>query len=531
MTSANLSDLQFSLGKDFRAFTPELVICAAIVGLLLFRLFAAKGNRFNLGWFALIAAGTALGFTLAQWTDCKTFDPRHGASSLDLFGGMLVFDNFTVYLKIFLFAFMFLVIVLCLLTGIPDAEDSADFYVLLLGATLGMVLMASSNHLLMVFLSIEMASLPSYALAGFMKGKRQSSEAALKYVVYGGGAAGIMLYGISLLTGKLGTGYLPDVLRFLAETNLAQEPVLIMGLLFVLVGIAFKLAAVPFHFWCPDVFEGASAEVGAFLSVASKGAALALLARIVLELQSASPYLLPALAFFAAVTTTFGNLAAYSQTNLKRLLAYSTIAHAGFMMMGLATLTSAGAGAVLFYLAIYLFMNLGAFAAVAFLRNLTHGHEDLSRFRGLIQRSPLLVICLGVFLLSLLGLPPLAGFAAKFQILQVLFDTAKQGMETKPAESRILLGLLVIGGLNTVLSLIYYVRVLKVMVLEKPIEEIEGLPVKEMPTPPMQSAYLVFLASLMIILGVFWNSLYEASSNQGVRNFVNRGAENGAVQQ
>ncbi len=259
-----------------------------------------------------------------------------------------------------------------------------------------MMLMASANHLLMVFIAVEMASLPSFALAGFLKGRKRSSEAALKYVVYGGGAAGVMLYGISLLAGKFGTGYLPELAVAYARCVGAGtfDPVLILGTLFLFIGVAFKLAAVPFHFWCPDVFEGASAEVAGFLSVASKAAAVALLARIVLvftgvdpQTASAGPanwmavlrYFLPALALFAGVTATFGNLAAYLQNNLKRLLAYSTIAHAGYMMMGICALTTprpanpdgrevVGVQAVLFYLVAYLFMNLGAFAVVAFLR-------------------------------------------------------------------------------------------------------------------------------------------------------------------
>jgi NADH-quinone oxidoreductase subunit N len=358
----------------------------------------------------------------------------------------------------------------------------------------------------MVFLAIEMTSVPSYALAGFLKGRRQSSEAALKYVVYGGGSSGVMLYGISLLAGKFGTGYMPDVLRFVTLTH--HQPgvdlLVIMGLFFILVGVAYKLSAVPFHFWCPDVFEGAAAEIGAFLSVASKAAALALLARFVLPLHGMPEIITPAIAFFAIITMTFGNLAAYGQTNLKRLLAYSTIAHAGFMMMGLATADRIGAEAVLFYLATYFLMNLGAFAVIAFLRNAT-GSEDLSHFRGLVYRSPALVVALGVFLLSLLGLPPLAGFAAKFQVFSAVFDAA--GRTTSPLVQNSLYALILAGGLNTVLSLFYYVKVLKVMVLERPLEEIEGRPVAELVLPPLQSSYVGILAVLVLVVGVFWNPL------------------------
>jgi NADH-quinone oxidoreductase subunit N len=385
----------------------------------------------------------------------------------------------------------------------------------------------------MVYIGVEMASLPSYALAGFLKGRRESSEASLKYVVYGGGASGIMLYGISLLAGKFGTAYLPDLaLGFSTALSqatpgvgfLSYDPVLVLGSLFILMGIGFKLAAFPFQFWCPDVFEGAAAEVAGFLSVASKGAAVALLGRFAMILSGLSEqtsawsfgswlhtvqYLAVAIGICAALTATFGNLAAYWQSNLKRLLAYSTIAHAGYMMMGLATLTREGLGAALFYLAAYLFMNLGAFAVVAFLRNQT-GSEDLSSFRGLIQRSPAMVITLGVFLLSLLGIPPLAGFAAKFQIFRSLYDAGQMyGELHQPGLSNLMYGLLVIGGINTVLSAVYYLKVLKVMVLDKSLEEVEGVPPARLQESTGWVVYASLLSVAILVLGIWWDPLAE----------------------
>src|SRR6266851_3876605 len=417
-----LDGIQQALAADVRGFRPELILCVGIVALLLLRLLPSF-DRLHLGWISLLFSLLALVCAGFDWV--SSGEPAaEPIWERDLFTGLLRLDHFTLFLRLFLLAFTTLVIWLSLLTRIPDREDSADFHVLLLGATLGMMIMSEANHLLMMYIGVGMASLPSYGLAGFLKGRRQSSEAALKYVVYGGGASGVMIYGISLLAGKFGTAYLPDLARgYLASlygTTSATEidAVLILGILFILVGVAFKLSAVPFHFWCPDVFEGASAEVAGFLSVASKGAALAMLARVTMGLGGLDPlvaatsdidwtsvaqYMVPALAFFAALTATFGNLAAYMQTNLKRLLAYSTIAHAGYMMMGLAPLTREGVGAVLLYLVVYLFMNLGAFAVVAFLRNLT-GSEDLSSFRGLVYRAPILVVTLAIFLLSLLGL-------------------------------------------------------------------------------------------------------------------------------
>jgi NADH-quinone oxidoreductase subunit N len=527
MTERIFQELQANLGRDTAAFAPELLVCAGIVLLLFVRLFRWF-DRNHLGWVTLVLTLGALAMSWGQWAG-MAYDPRMGATSLDTFTGLLVFDNFAIFVKMFLFGFAALVVFLSLLTGIPDREDSADFHVLLLGATVGMSIMASANHLLMIFIGIEMASVPSYALAGFLKGRRPSSEAALKYVVYGGGAAGVMLYGMSLLAGTYGTGYLPDVVRFVAAGELSST--VLLAVLFILIGVAFKLAAVPFHFWCPDVFEGAPAEVGAFLSVASKGAALALLARITFGLgglagvtdaaawQKAAPYLVPTLAAFAVLTTTFGNLAAYAQTNLKRLLAYSTIAHAGFMMMGVATLTREGAAAVLFYLVVYLFMNLGAFAVVAFLRNMT-GSEDLADFRGLASRSPLLVVTLGVFLFSLLGIPPLAGFAAKFEIFSALFAAARQYSDAgQPGLAWTLYAVVMAAGLNTVISLVYYAKVLKVMALERNLEEVEGTPVRQMPLPVIHATFLSAVAAALLAIFIFWNPLKVASAD-GVNSFA-----------
>jgi NADH-quinone oxidoreductase subunit N len=546
LDTATLDSLQAAISRDVAAFAPEAALCGAIVLLLILRLFNVF-NRLHLGWVALVASLAALSLALDQWHGgyygLKSPSDLVTAGNADLFTGLLVYDNLTVFIRIFLLAFAVLVIGMTMLTGIPDREDSGDFYALLLGATLGMSIMASANHLLMVFIGIEMASLPSYALAGFLKGKRQSSEAALKYVVYGGGASGVMLFGISLLAGKFGTGYLPRVAIEVAGkisemgTDPAGNSILILGMLFLLIGIAFKLAAVPFHFWCPDVFEGASAEVAGFLSVASKGAAIALLARVVLMFGGLDPsalnasthfehldwhkvagYLVPALTFLAALTATFGNLAAYMQTNLKRLLAYSTIAHAGYMMMGLATLTREGAAAVLFYLIAYLFMNLGAFAVVAFIRNQI-GSEDLADCRGLSRRAPVLVFALAMFLLSLLGMPPLAGFAAKLGIFAALYH----GGEYYASQGELGLGvtlyvLLAIGGLNTVLSAVYYIKVLKVMCIDTSLDEIEGRPSPPFQVPGASLGYASVLALTLFLLLIFWNPLLKAS-RAGVDRF------------
>jgi NADH-quinone oxidoreductase subunit N len=565
----NLSDLftgqlQSGLVTDCLMFLPELILCAGIVLLLVLRMIRSVG-RAQLGAISLIVVLCALVFTVLQWNPewfnsllpqalqskgLLDFVPTPADNLLDqsrpMFGGLLIFDRLTIFLRLFLFGFSALIIWLTLLTGIPDREDSADFHTLLLGAVIGMTLMASANHLLMVYIGVEMASLPSYALAGFLKGRRSASEAALKYVVYGGGASGVMLFGISLVAGTFGTAYMPDLAAAVAMhvspatgPVLVYDPLVLLGTLFVLIGIAFKLAAVPFHFWCPDVFEGASAEVAGFLSVASKGAALALLARVTLVFTGMDPlsgavttgvrwegvkdYLIPVIGCAAAVTATFGNLAAYLQTNLKRLLAYSTIAHAGYMMMGLTPLTREGAAAVLFYLVGYLFMNLGAFAVVAFLRRETRS-EDLADYRGLVRRSPWMVITLSVFLLSLLGIPPLVGFAAKFQVFWVLYRSGQAHMVSDQTGLGLFLyGLLLVGGLNTVVSAVYYVKVMKVMILDERVEDVEGREPTVLPERFPAVVFATVVALAVFLLGIVVNPVVAASQH-GVDRFAPAGS-------
>lgn len=513
------------LRRDLLAFGPEVILVLGIVLLLVVRMFRGS-ERVPFGGLAAVVLGVSLVIAWWQWVSDQSLEPpKTGLSQTRyLFANMLAYDAFTVYVRLFLTAFGLFMVGLCLLSGMPDPDDAADFYVLLLGATLGMMLMASASHLLMVYLAVEMASLPSYALAGFLKSRRDSSEAALKYVVYGGGASGLMLYGISMLAGKCGTGFLPEVAASVAGTFATQQfdAVTLISLLLVLAGIGFKLAAVPFHFWCPDVFAGASAEVAGFLSVASKGAAVALLGRVLLAFLGGmrwdgydllpqawarvSWYLGPALVFLSALTMTFGNLAAYAQTNLKRLLAYSTIAHAGYMLMGLCALTREGVEAALFYLAVYFFMNLGAFAVVAFLRNLI-GSENLSGYGGLVYRAPWLTVTMAVFLLSLVGIPPLAGYMAKFQIFAAVYHAWQSQQQTG------LLVLLAIGLLNTVLSLFYYVNVIKVMVLHAPTET----PVTK-PTSPLALAYTGLLALVLLVGIFFWDPL-AAGSRKAISSF------------
>ncbi len=519
-------------------FRPELCLAATIVLLLLCRMLPLLRHLDS----ALVALGGVAFALWYAWCDLRALPVGEGlmAGRQEIFTGLLVYDSLTAYVRFLLAGFLVLYIVFTKVSGIPDREDGADFYTLVLGATLGMCLMASANHLLMLFMAVEMASVPSYALAGLLKGRRASSEAALKYAVYGAGAAGIMLYGLSLLAGVLGTCHLPSMaleLAKMSQPGAASGSVMVLSLggLMLAVGLAFKLSAVPFHFWCPDVFEGAAAEVGAFLSVASKAAAIALLLRVAFALgvpvaaAGAEPaaqtlaalgetrhFMVYVVGLMAAVTCTLGNLAAYGQTNMKRLLAYSTVAHAGYLMMGVAAAV-AMAGvmpsgsrnavtAVAFYLGTYVFMNLGAFAIVALLRNSLRS-EEISAYAGLVRTSPGIVVAMAAVLVSLIGLPPLAGFVSKFLIFSSLVEAISAG-----AERPLMLVLLVIGGLNTVLSLFYYLRVLKVMTFDPPSTERATEP---FPLVSLPGAVVTAFVVPVVLLGVFWTGLYACAQLAG----------------
>ena len=569
-----------SAAGSLAIFRPELVLSGTIIVMLLARVF---GARSFIG--ALIAlAGTG-------WAACMSYDMAVTASQggalatrTEIFTGLLVFDPFTLYMRLFLMCATLLFIVFTLISGMPDQSDGPDFYSLVLGSVVGMCIMVEANHLLMIFLGVEMASVPSYAMVGFLKGRRQSSEAALKYAIYGAGAAGIMLYGISLLAGLIGSAHLPTMATQLADMDPAslnggQQMVLVLAGLMVMVGLAFKLSAVPFHFWCPDAFEGAPAEVAGFLSVASKAAALALLVRVAFGLgyvpeqttpvaqhaaaqhaavptdHSALPenssttssktalatestahdahhadelaaaaippsheeqinrlspvryYMAILIGVLAMVSCTFGNLAAYAQTNLKRLLAYSTIAHAGYMMMpvsaallminaGYAPLASKALSAMVFYVTIYLFMNFGAFAIIAFLRNATFS-EEIDYYAGLYKVAPGIVVCLALIFFSLIGMPPLAGFAAKFTIFAALYD----------AGDPFTILMLVVAGLNTAISLYYYVRVIKVMAIDP--EPADRPPFTLSLFPSIAGAFVLLMTVPVCIFGIWWDPLFE----------------------
>jgi len=448
-----------SNGASLRPFAPELVLSLGILVVLLVGLVARAASRaLLLG----LTVATLLGAAIATVVS-------HDQSSRALFGGLLARDGFGDYFKLLFVAAGSLVALASvtndevLRDGAAGERDAAEYGALLLAVVLGATLMATATDLLTAYLSLEFISILSYVLAAFSPRRARSAEAGLKYAIYGGVATGAMLYGFSLLYGLAASTDLDAV-----RVALAAAPPLVAGaaLALCLAGFGFKLAIVPFHMWCPDVYEGAPTPIAAFFSVVPKAAGFALAYRFLLGgTAPLVPALGPAnawsavLAALAAATMTLGNLAALGQRNVKRLLAYSSIAHAGTMTMALALGTETGARALLLYTGVYLFMNLAAFLAVIAFLHRGVG-ETVDDFAGLGRRAPLPALCLTLALFSLAGLPPLAGFVAKFAIISATIERGATG-------GGLYFGLAALAVLNTVVSLYYYARLAKVMYFDR----------------------------------------------------------------
>ncbi|HEY0709958.1 MAG TPA: NADH-quinone oxidoreductase subunit N [Polyangia bacterium] len=485
-------------------FAPELALCAGIVALLSLSFSETTRGR---GWSVGVAVVTCLAAMLAT----VVTSPR---SATLLFGGLLARDAFADFFKLLIAFSGALVCGLALRArdDHPSATDreSPEFFALIVAVVLGAQLMAAASHLLMLYLALELSSLASYALAGFSRRSRRSSEAALKYVVYGGVASGAMIYGLSLLYGLAGSLELARVQATLAGS---VGPVGIVAVGLCLAGLGFKVAAVPFHSWCPDVYEGAPTVVAAFLSIAPKAGGFALLARIFAGASPASssfeaseiPWAAIALVI-AVASMTLGNLAALAQRNLKRLLAYSSIAHAGYLFLGLASGT-AGQKAILFSLGAYLFATLAAFGVLMALRAQTEGaapgadvgvnidFESISAWAGRSRRAPFLAFVMAVTLFSLAGLPPTAGFLGKYYLFSALIETGRREGQAMYFVTAL------IAVLNTVVSLAYYLRVVRAMYLEAPVP---GLVVSRARFLPALLGGLLFFT---LALGLYWAPL------------------------
>lgn len=501
--------------EDLRLFSPELVLVGTIALVLLVPLLIGR-RPYTAAMLSVLGALTGMLLT-AMVLPQLVADAGQGGLTPPGTAPLLFVDRFTVFFKMFLFLLLALIAWLWMIgqarrdennLGDTTPSNAHEFFVLLLTSALGMLLMVSTLNLLVIIIAIETASLPSYAIVASDKRSRLGAEAALKYVMFGAASAAIMVYGASLLYGRFGTLDLAAIAVQVGHAGVGTEPIFWLGLAALGVGIAFKIAAVPMHLWCPDVFEGAPIEVTTWLSIASKAAGLGLLLRIVdtfgVNVGHEGPALQPlawGIGAIAAITCTVGNLAALRQEGVKRILAYSSIAHAGYMMMAAAILVPVATGtnpdvnigmaAVVAYLFVYVTMNVGAFGATALVVWQT-GSDHLSAFAGLGRRAPWLALPMAVCLFSLVGLPPLGGFAAKWFLLIALGKSA--------AVQPWLWGLVIVAVINTAISLYYYVRIVRQMYLTDDARQPAFSP------PPGGLAMVNVCAIVLLLLGTLWFS-------------------------
>lgn len=482
-----------NLSTDLLAILPEITLALTLVAIVVFDLIFNKSKKF-LPLISLIGLVITFSFLVLQFGDPKSAFSVAGNHTF------LSLDNFSSFFKILILITTAFIILFSMssqeVNSCPNRHG--EYYALIFGMVIGMFFMVSANDLILIYLSLELLSLSSYVLAGFVKTSVRNSEASLKYIIYGSASSGIMLFGISILYGITGSTNLHEInslLQFPAATQLT----FLMSILMIFAGIGFKISIVPFHFWTPDVYEGAPISITAFLSVASKAAGFAVLIRF-LKITFAQgldksgywqmlSYIdwQTLLVLFSIITMTFGNFAALWQDNIKRMLAYSSIAHAGYLMLGVAVLSDQGLMAVLVYFSVYLFMNLGAFYVVMLIANKINS-EEIDDYKGIGYSLPLLGTALGIFLVSLTGLPPTAGFVGKLYLFIALVDAN-------------MITVAIIALLNTVVSLYYYIRVLKAMFLVRSEKTVE------IHLTPLNYIVIFLLAAPVLILGVYFTPL------------------------
>ena len=381
----------------------EVIVVITALVVLIFDFFLEKENKQYLGWFSLF------GIIFAAIATYKLM----GANGA-FFGGTFLLDPFSTFFKFVFYIACGLGILISINYLKIEDIHRGEYYALLLFATTGMMLMASAGDLITLYLGLELMALSIYILAGFMRRDNRSNEAAIKYLLLGSFSSGIMLYGMSLLYGLSGTTNLAGILGFLRGTDLAN-PVLFLAMIMLVVSFGFKVTAVPFHMWVPDVYEGAPTSVTAFMSAGPKVAGFAVLLRIfTYTLEPLHAHSTAIISGLAVLTMAVGNIMALSQTNIKRMLAYSSIAHAGYALVGLAAGGPEGAASVMLYVCIYALMNMGAFGVVIMLRKAGERGEEIGDFAGLGKTNRTAAFLMLIFMFSLTGIPPMAGFVGKF---------------------------------------------------------------------------------------------------------------------
>jgi NADH-quinone oxidoreductase subunit N len=434
---------------DLMPLLPEIVVLVAACLILIVDLLLADDLRWITYGLSLLALALAAGITLA------THDPVPVLA----FSNTFVDDSLSDVLKLLIHAAVAAVLVYSRRYLQERGLYRGEFYVLALFATLGMMIMVSASHLLTLYLGLELLSLCLYALVALQRDNRVATEAAMKYFVLGALASGLLLYGMSMLYGVTGSLELARIAAALPASGM-EDPVLVFGLVFVVAGLAFKLGVVPFHMWIPDVYQGAPTAVTLFVGSAPKFAAFAFVMRLLIDgLGGLVEAWQPMLVLMAVLSIALGNLAAIAQTDIKRMLAYSTITHMGFVLLGFLAGNDAGYSAAMFYIVAYVLMSLGGFAMILLLSRQGFEAQRLEDFKGLNQRSPWHAFLMLLLMFSMAGVPPTVGFYAKLSVLQAAIDAG-------------FLGVAVFAVLLSVAGAFYYLRVVKLMYFDEPAEPI-----------------------------------------------------------
>jgi len=486
--------MTFISTADLLAILPELLVMAGGCAVLVLDPLTPRDRKDWLAYFSLAVLGAA--FVVSYWF----LGPLAG-SPRPVFSGLYVLDAYGSFWKLLLILVSGLVILLAKAHLKLEAIDLPEFYAFILLSLSGMMVMVSGTDLLVIYLGLELMSISLYVMAGFKRYALRSLEAAAKYFILGSFSSGILIYGISLLFGRTGSTTLAGIHEGIAGLP-AGDPILLMAMGLLVVGFGFKVAAVPFHMWTPDVYEGSPTSVTAYMAVASKAASFAAFVRVFLEaLGGMKDNWQMLLVAVCVATMLLGNVVAIVQTNIKRMLAYSSIAHAGYAMIGLIAADAFGTASVMLYLAIYAFMNLGAFTVVTMLRRGGVEGDEIDDFTGLARRNKWAAFVMLLFMFSLAGIPPTAGFIGKFYVFMA-------------AVGANMTGLAVIAVIFAAISAYFYLRVVMVMYMKEP-GETAGTPGYNVRVvaSPAAVAVLLIAALGVLVLGVFPDPLIQAAQS------------------
>ena len=472
-------------------FLPEIILTVLIISVIIYDLLIDKSKSGNTGW--LLSYGLLV-VSFSIW--------KQGNITTSLFTDAVVLDPFSSFFKQIIILATILVSIVSLYSNELAKYRKGEFFTLLGIITFGLFLMVSAVDLIILYISIEIVSIMSFVLAGYLKENTFSNEASLKYVLYGALSSGIMLFGLSYIFGLTGSTNYFQIQNTISQLDSSSNTALLLSTIMILAGFGYKVSAVPFHFWTPDVYQGSPTTITAYLSIAPKAGAFAMMIRFFNQVFSDGGALsgmdvvstsnIPwasILSLLAVITMTLGNVVALQQNNIKRMLAYSSVAHAGYMLLAMPVMSSESIYAIMIYLVMYLFMNLGAFFIIIFVKNKTGG-ETFEDYKGLGWEMPTIGICMTIFMVSLTGLPPTAGFVGKFYIFASLIKGGGS-----------FYWLVFAGAINSVISLYYYLKVVKVMFLDGDKKDVILHP--ELP----MFAMIMFTVIPSLILGIYWSPL------------------------